>query len=320
MTNQTILITGANGQIGSVLAQHLRQQVGNNRVIVTDLKPPREPTSEPFELLDVLQPKRFRELLLQYQVTEVYHLAALLSASGEQNPARAWEVNMTSLLHVLGLARELKFKLFFPSSIAVFGPDIPKANAPQDARLQPSTVYGISKAAGELWCQYYHDKHGVDVRSVRYPGIIGHQSMPGGGTTDYAVDIFHHAVREEPYTCFLSEHTRLPMMYMEDAIRATIAIMEAPAEQIKLRTSYNIAGTSFTPAEVTEAIRQHHPDFKVIYEPDFRQAIADSWPNSTDDQLAREHWGWSPVYDLPGMVSDMLHHLNLQYSLTHEIN
>ena len=248
MKSKTILITGANGQIGTVLVEELRRRFGVDNVIATDIRPPKTQKG-PFEILDVLDADRFAELIEAYKVTEVYHLAAILSAKGEQNPKLAWEVNMTGLLDVLEAARKYKFKLFFPSSIAVFGGQTPKVDTPQDAVLQPETVYGISKVAGESWCQYYYDKYGVDVRSVRYPGIIGYQSLPGGGTTDYAVDIYHYAVRREAYICFLKENARLPMMYMEDAIRATIEIMEAPVEQVRLRTSYNIAGTKFTPEE-----------------------------------------------------------------------
>ena len=222
---------------------------------------------------------------------------------------------MTGLLDVLDAARKYKFKLFFPSSIAVFGGQTPKVNTPQDAVLQPETVYGISKVAGESWCQYYHDKYGVDVRSVRYPGIIGYQSLPGGGTTDYAVDIYHYAVRREAYTCFLKENARLPMMYMEDAIRATIEIMEAPAEQVRLRTSYNIAGTNFTPEEVFAEIKKHISDFEISYEPDFRQGIAASWPESIDDSPARGDWHWKPAFGLPEITIDMLKQLSIYYNL-----
>jgi nucleoside-diphosphate-sugar epimerase len=312
MQTKKILITGANGQIGTVLTASLRERFGAENVIATDIRPPEKATG-PFEILDVMDKERFRQLVEQHQINEVYHLAAILSAKGEQNPKWAWEVNMTGLLDVLEGAREHGFKLFFPSSIAVFGGNTPRVNTPQDAVLQPETVYGISKAAGENWCQYYHQKYGVDVRSVRYPGIIGYQSLPGGGTTDYAVDIFHYATRKEQYSCFLDQESRLPMMYMEDAIRATIEIMEAPEEQIKLRTSYNIAGTNFTPREIANEIQQHYPDFKVDYEPDFRQAIAASWPESIDDSPARADWGWKPKYGLSEITRDMLTQLESQY-------
>lgn len=314
MKTKTILITGANGQIGTVLTEALRERFGTENVIATDIRKP-DTSDGPFELLDVLDKDRFDEVIRKYEVGEVYHLAAILSAKGEQNPKWAWEINMTGLLDVLDLARKYKFKLFFPSSIAVFGGNTPKVETPQDAVLQPETVYGISKSAGENWCQYYHNRYGVDVRSVRYPGIIGYQSLPGGGTTDYAVDIYHYAVKEEAYTCFLKENARLPMMYMEDAIRATIEIMQAPEEKVKLRGGYNIAGTSFTPEEVAATIKTHYPDFSIQYEPDFRQDIASSWPESISDKAAREDWGWKPKFGLKEMTEDMLHQLKNYYRL-----
>ena len=314
MKTKTILITGANGQIGTVLTEALRERFGTENVIATDIRKP-DTSDGPFELLDVLDKDRFDEVIRKYEVGEVYHLAAILSAKGEQNPKWAWEINMTGLLDVLDLARKYQFKLFFPSSIAVFGGNTPRVDTPQDAVLQPETVYGISKSAGENWCQYYHNRYGVDVRSVRYPGIIGHQSLPGGGTTDYAVDIYHYAVKEEAYTCFLKENARLPMMYMEDAIRATIEIMQAPAERVKLRGGYNIAGTSFTPEEVAATIKTHYPDFSIQYEPDFRQDIASSWPESISDEAAREDWGWKPKFGLKEMTEDMLHQLKNYYKL-----
>ena len=314
MKTKTILITGANGQIGTVLTEALRERFGIENVIATDIRKP-EISDGPFEILDVLDKDRFDEVVRNYEVGEVYHLAAILSAKGEQNPKWAWEINMTGLLDVLDLARKYKFKLFFPSSIAVFGGKTPKVDTPQDAVLQPETVYGISKAAGENWCQYYHNRYGVDVRSVRYPGIIGYQSLPGGGTTDYAVDIYHYAVKEEAYTCFLKEDARLPMMYMDDAIRATIEIMQAPEELVKLRGGYNIAGTSFTPEEVATTIATYYPNFSIQYEPDFRQEIAASWPESIDDQAAREDWGWKPKFGLKEMTEDMLHQLKNYYKL-----
>lgn len=314
MKSKTILITGAGGQIGTVLVEELGRRFGVDNVIATDIQPPKAPKG-PFEILDVLDAERFAELIEAYKVTEVYHLAAILSAKGEQNPKLAWEVNMTGLLDVLDAARKYQFKLFFPSSIAVFGGQTPKVNTPQDAVLQPETVYGISKVAGENWCQYYHDKYGVDVRSVRYPGIIGYQSLPGGGTTDYAVDIYHYAVRKEAYSCFLEANARLPMMYMDDAIRATIEIMEAPAEQVRLRSSYNIAGTNFTPEEVFAAIKKHIPDFEISYEPDFRQEIAASWPESIDDAAARADWNWKPAFGLSEITADMLKQLGIRYNI-----
>ncbi len=314
--NQTrILITGANGQIGSVLTQELRQRVGANQVIATDIRDPEQKTEGPFERLDALDSERLEQLIRQYEITTIYHLAAILSAKGEQNPRQAWQINMESLFNVLEAARSHQLQLFFPSSIAVFGDNTPRRETPQDTIMQPTTVYGISKVAGEQWCQYYHKKYGVDVRSVRYPGIIGYQSMPGGGTTDYAVDIYHKAVLGEPFDCFLSAETRLPMLYMDDAIRATIELMEAPAEQITVRTSYNLAGMSFSPGEVAAEIQRYIPNFTIRYAPDFRQKIADSWPNSIEDSRARADWNWKPEYDLATMTSDMLENLRLKYEV-----
>jgi nucleoside-diphosphate-sugar epimerase len=268
MKKEKILIIGANGQIGSVLTDVLKLQYGSNKVIPSDIRVPDE-KGHLFERLDVLDKSQLAELVNKHSITQIYHLAAILSAKGELNPQWAWDVNMNSLFNVLELAKEKKIKLFFPSSIAVFGDEAAKENTPQYAPLTPTTVYGISKVAGENWCQYYHKKYGVDVRSVRYPGIIGHQSLPGGGTTDYAVEIYHAAVKGEDYTSFLSENAALPMIYMDDAIKATVDVMEAPMEQIKIRTSYNLSGMSFSPIEITQSIQQHYPDFKVTYQPDF---------------------------------------------------
>jgi len=301
-----LLIIGANGQIGSALTTALRDKYTVNQVVASDIRASKTDNG-PFEILDITDIKRLSQLVEQYNITQIYHLAAILSAKGESAPQVAWNINMKGLLNVLEVARLKNVdKVFFPSSIAVFGSDAPKLNTPQDTPLNPETVYGISKLAGEKWCQYYFQKYGVDVRSLRYPGIIGHGTLPGGGTTDYAVEIYHYAIRNEPYTCFLSEHTGLPMIYMDDAIRATIELMHAPAEQIKVRTSYNLSGMSFTPIEVTQEIQKHQPDFKVIYKPDFRQAIADSWTDSLDDSAARKDWGWEVKYDLESMTSDML--------------
>jgi threonine 3-dehydrogenase len=314
--NQTrVLITGANGQIGSVLTQELRQRMGADRVVATDIRDPEQKTEGPFERLDALDSERLEQLIRRYEITTIYHLAAILSAKGEQNPRQAWQINMESLFNVLEAARKHQLQLFFPSSIAVFGDNTPRQDTPQDTIMQPTTVYGISKVAGEQWCQYYHQKYGVDVRSVRYPGIIGYQSMPGGGTTDYAVDIYHKAVLGEPFDCFLSGETRLPMLYMDDAIRATIELMEAPAEQITVRTSYNLAGMSFSPAEVAAEIQRYIPEFTIQYAPDFRQKIADSWPNSIEDSQARSDWQWKPRYDLVAMTKDMLENLRLKYEV-----
>ena len=314
MTKATILITGASGQIGTVLADELSKRYGAEAVLQTDIRLPETATGQ-FEVLDVLDAQRLAQLIKSYQVKQVYHLAAILSAKGEQNPKWAWEINMAGLFNILEAAREFGLQVFFPSSIAVFGGMTPRVNTPQYAVLQPETVYGISKVAGESWCQYFFQKYGVDVRSVRYPGIISYQSLPGGGTTDYAVEIFHKAVKGEPYTCFLQDDARLPMMYMPDAIRATLELMEAPAEKVRIRTSYNLAGMSFTPAELTAEIRRHTPDFQVAYQPDFRQAIAASWPESLDDTPAREDWGWAPAFGLEEMTRDMLEHLRAHYQV-----
>ncbi|HMQ49499.1 MAG TPA: NAD-dependent epimerase/dehydratase family protein [Saprospiraceae bacterium] len=308
MTNPTILITGANGQIGTVLADALRGKYGYESVVVSDIRHSDKPT-ERFEVLNVLDRDGLEKIVQKHQITEIYHLAAILSAKGEQNPQDAWDINMTGLFNVLHIARQYRLKVFFPSSIAVFGSKTPRQNTPQFTVLEPETVYGISKAAGENWCQYYFEKFGVDIRSVRYPGIIGYQSLPGGGTTDYAVDIFHKAIKGEHFECFLEADTRLPMLYMDDAIRATLEIMDAPAESIKIRTSYNLSGTDFTPQEVAAAIKRHIPEFSISYQPDFRQAIAASWPDSIDDSHARNDWGWQPHFGLEEMTADMISHL-----------
>lgn len=305
----TVLVTGANGQIGSVLVKALREKYGKSHVIATDIRDSGALEEGIFQPLDVLDARALAAAVERWQVTEVYHLAAILSAKGEQNPRQAWEINMNGLFNILEAARQYQLKVFFPSSIAVFGEHIERVDTPQFAVLAPTTVYGISKAAGENWCQYYFHKYGVDVRSLRYPGIIGYQSLPGGGTTDYAVDIFHVALRNEPFVCFLAEDARLPMMYMDDAIRATLELMEAPAEKLRIRTSYNLAAMSFSPAEIAAAIRQHLPGFSIRYEPDFRQQIAEGWPQSIDDSHARADWGWQPAFDLLRMTEDMLLHL-----------
>ncbi|MEZ4920444.1 MAG: NAD-dependent epimerase/dehydratase family protein [Saprospiraceae bacterium] len=309
MKKTSVLIIGAGGQIGSVLTEALRAVHGSDQVVATDLR--ELPAQDgPTATLDALDREALGALVDQYQTTQIYHLAAILSATGEKDPMWAWDINMRSLFNVLEVAREKALdKVYYPSSIAVFGREALSENTPQHGVLIPETVYGISKVAGENWANYYFRRYGVDVRSVRYPGIIGYQSMPGGGTTDYAVDIYHHAAQGKPFTCFLSENTRLPMLYMDDAIRGTIELMEAPAEKIKIRTSYNLAGMSFTPAEIAASIQKELPDFQISYEPDFRQAIADSWPGSIDDSHARADWGWKPAFDLDAMTRDMLAHL-----------
>lgn len=315
MTKDKILVIGANGQIGSVLTEALRDQFGEKNVISTDIREPDKP-SPPFELLDVLDAAKLADAVDRHDITQIYHLAAVLSAKGERAPLPTWDINMKGLLNVLEVAREKKVaKVFYPSSIAVFGPTTPRVNTPQFTAMEPTTVYGISKVAGELWSQYYFNRYGLDVRSLRYPGIIGYQSLPGGGTTDYAVDIYHKAVLGQPFECFLREDTRLPMLYMDDAIRGTLQLMDAPADQVKVRTSYNLAAMSFTPAEIALEIKKHLPGFQVSYKPDFRQAIADSWTQSIDDTQARKDWGWAPRFDLPAMTVDMLEHLAQQYGL-----
>jgi nucleoside-diphosphate-sugar epimerase len=310
--NPKILIIGACGQIGTELTQKLRKLYGTENVIASDIRKLNVDVvnSGPFEVVNALDFNQIEHLVEVHGITDVYLMAALLSATAEKNPAFAWDLNMNSLFHVLNLAKAGKIKkIFWPSSIAVFGPTTPKENTPQYTVMEPSTVYGISKQAGERWCEYYHNIFGVDVRSIRYPGLISWSSPPGGGTTDYAVDIYHKALENQSYECFLSAETKMPMMYMDDAIAATIQIMQAPAEQIKIRSSYNLAAMSFTPTEIAAEIQKHIPDFTISYAPDFRQKIADSWPSSIDDSRAREDWGWNHHFALDNMTVDMLEHL-----------
>ena len=303
-----VLVIGAGGQIGTELTESLRAKLMPENVVASDIREVDSLMHQgPFELLDVMDRDALFDLVKKYQITQIYNLAALLSATGEKKPELAWKLNMEGLLNSLDAARDLGVeRVFWPSSIAVFGPNTPQDNTPQHTIMDPNTVYGISKLAGERWCEYYHQRYGVDVRSLRYPGLIGYKSMPGGGTTDYAVDIFHQAIRKGSYTCFLKPDTGLPMMYMPDAIRATMRLMEVPAEQVRIRSSYNMSGISFTPTEIAAAIQREIPGFKISYEPDFRQAIADSWPSSIDDSAARTDWGWTHEYDLNRMVKDML--------------
>jgi nucleoside-diphosphate-sugar epimerase len=323
MSHQMILITGANGQIGRVLAESLRKEYGAQHVLCTDITPSQKQHESsgdiaddgPFEILNVQDSDKLNELLSRYKVTQIYHLAAILSASGEADPMRTWNINFNSFISLLEAARKHSIeKIFFPSTIAVFGGTTPRIQTPQASPLLPETVYGISKATGEMWCHYYHKRYGLDIRSIRYPGIIGWQSMPGGGTTDYAVEIFHAALKDGHYTCFLEENTRLPMMYMDDAILATVQLMKANAANIQLRYSYNLSAMSFTPAEIAAEIQKHLPDFTIDYHPDFRQQIAASWSETIDDSQAREDWGWQPSYNLEKMTADMLSHLTLLYS------
>jgi nucleoside-diphosphate-sugar epimerase len=309
MSTEKILIIGSNGQIGLELAATLRINYGTDNVVCSDLKA-LDNQEGPFELLDVLDKDRFHEIVKKHGITQVYLLAALLSATAEKNPKFAWDLNMNGLFHILDAAKEgLIKKVYWPSSIAVFGPSTPRVNTPQYTVMEPNTIYGISKQAGERFCEYYHQKYGVDVRSIRYPGLIGWKSAPGGGTTDYAVHIYHEAIKNGSYTSFLAAGTTLPMMYMDDAIRATIELMEAPAEKVKIRSSYNVAGMSFDPEGIAASIRKHIPNFTLSYNPDFRQAIADSWPQSINDAEAREHWNWKPEFDLDKMTDVMLSNL-----------
>lgn len=305
-----ILIVGAGGQIGIELTQELSLLYGSSNVIASDLHPISGLPNNPFEQLDILDKETLLNIVKKHGIRQIYLLAALLSATGEQNPMFAWKLNMNGLFNVLDLAKEKHIdKVYWPSSIAVFGPTTPRQNTPQFTVMEPTTVYGISKQAGERWCEWYYNKYGVDVRSLRYPGLIGWKSAPGGGTTDYAVHIFHEALKHKSYECFLSENTALPMMHMEDAIRATIEIMHAPAENIKIRGSYNLAGISFTPKQIADEIRKHLPEFTISYKPDFRQAIADSWPQSIEDGAAQQDWGWKAKYDLNLLVKNMLENL-----------
>ena len=311
-----ILVIGSSGQIGTELVMELRSLYGAGNVVACDLKASAQEVMESgaFESLDVLDKQKLYEVIKKHNITHVYLLAALLSATAEKNPMFAWKLNMESLFNILELAREGHIKkIYWPSSIAVFGPTTPRLNTPQYTIVEPSTIYGISKQAGERWCEWYFKKYGVDTRSLRYPGLIGWKSAPGGGTTDYAVHIFHEALKTNSYECFLSENTVLPMMYMPDAIRATIEIMDAPSEKIKIRGAYNLAGTSFSPKEIAIEIEKKLPGFQISYNPDFRQQIADSWPASIDDAQAKEDWGWKPQFDLLGITSDMLDHLKQKF-------
>ncbi|PTQ93193.1 nucleoside-diphosphate-sugar epimerase [Mucilaginibacter yixingensis] len=311
--SETILVIGANGQIGTELVNALRGVYGTERVIASDINNPTYAIrySGPFEFVNVLDKDNLHHIFQKYQPTQVYQLAAILSAVGEQKPRMAWDLNMTGLIHVLDFAVEFGVKkVFWPSSIAVFGPHSPQYNTPQYCVMDPNTVYGFSKLAGERWCEYYNRKHGLDVRSLRYPGLIGWRANPGGGTTDYAVHIFHEALKNGRYESFLSANTALPMMYMDDAIRATLTLMDAPAQQICIRSSYNLGGISFTPAQLADEIKKHLPDFEISYAGDDpRQAIADSWPKSIDDSQAQTDWGWQLEFDLPKMTADMLENL-----------
>lgn len=313
MIKERILVIGASGQIGVELTLALRKIYGNANVVASDLREENEllKGTGPYVSLDVMNNEMLHVQVIRQGITQIYLLAAILSATGEKNPGLAWNLNMQSLLNVLNIAKEEKLhKVYWPSSIAVFGPTSPKKNCPQQTIIEPITVYGISKYAGEFWCNYYCMKYGVDVRSLRYPGLISYKSAPGGGTTDYAVEIFYEALEEKKYTCFLKEDTYLPMMYMPDAIRATVELMEASFDKISVRTSYNISAMSFSPKDIAAEIKKHIPDFTITYKPDYRQSIAESWPQSIDDSVARKDWGWKEEYGLAAMTKDMM--LNLK--------
>lgn len=310
---ERIIVLGSNGQIGTELVTALRKTYGENKVIACDIRRPDYDikNSGPFEFVNVLEKDTLNNLFQKHRPTQVYLLAALLSATGEQNPKLAWDLNMNGLLNILDLAMAYKTaKVYWPSSIAVFGPGSPKENTPQDCIMDPNTVYGISKLAGERWCEYYHQKFGLDVRSIRYPGLISWKAAPGGGTTDYAIHIFHDALKKSGYASFLSADTKLPMMYMDDAVRGTIALMDAEASKLTVRSSYNFAGVSFTPEDLAIEIRKHIPDFRLTYtDNDPRQQIANSWPKSIDDSTAAADWGWKPEFDLAKLTQDMLQNL-----------
>ncbi len=310
--DEKILVVGACGQIGVELTLQLRKNYGEQAVIASDLREehPLLKGTGPYVSLDIMNKETFHVLVLRYNITQVYLLAAILSATGEKNPTLAWHINMQSLLNVLEVANEEKLrKIYWPSSIAVFGPNSPKENTPQHTTIEPTTIYGISKYAGERWCEYYCKRYSVDVRSLRYPGLISYKSQPGGGTTDYAIEIFHDAINSGHYTSFLQENTYLPMMYMPDAIRATIELMEADANKISVRSSYNLSAVSFSPKEIAEEIKKHIPDFTIDYKVDSRQQIADSWPRSIDDSQAQQDWGWKPEFNLERLTKDMIDNL-----------
>jgi nucleoside-diphosphate-sugar epimerase len=312
MAKEKVLVIGASGQIGVELTLALRKIYGNANVVASDLREENDllKGTGPYVSMDVMNKEMLHVQVIRQNITQIYLLAAILSATGEKNPHLAWHLNMQGLLNVLDIAREEKLhKVYWPSSIAVFGPTSPKQDCPQRTVIEPSTVYGISKYAGEFWCNYFFERYSVDVRSIRYPGLISYKSAPGGGTTDYAIEIFHEAKENHQYTCFLKEDTYLPMMYMPDAIRATIELMEAPSANLTVRTAYNVAALSFSPKEIAAAIRKEIPEFEIRYAPDYRQQIANSWPQSIDDSVARSDWGWRPEYDLSRMTLDMLENL-----------
>jgi nucleoside-diphosphate-sugar epimerase len=311
MKKEKVLVIGAGGQLGSELTQGLWNLHGKENVIASDVREPQGIISEGnFEILDVLKHKELHEFIRKNEFTQIYHLAAVLSATGEKNPKFAWQLNMDGLIHVLDAALQYKVeKVYWPSSIAVFGPNTPKQETPQHSVMDPTTIYGISKQAGERWCEWYFQKYGLDIRSLRYPGLIGYKTKPGGGTTDYAVDIYFKAITDKKYECFLKSDTYLPMMYMDDAVKATLDLMNAPAEKIKIRSSYNISAMSFCPEEIANEIKKHIPEFSISYKPDFRQSIAESWPKSIDDSAARTDWGWQHRFGLKEMTAEILKNL-----------
>ena len=313
--HKSILILGACGQIGTELTFALRELYGNDQVVASDIREGSESlmNSGPFELLDATNYEAIEDVVMYHEIEEVYLMAAMLSATSEKFPERAWNLNMNSLFNVLNLAKERKIeKIFWPSSIAVFGPNSPKDNTPQSTVMEPSTVYGISKQSGERWCSYYYHKFGVDIRSVRYPGLVSWKTLPGGGTTDYAIEIFHEALNKGSYTCFLKEDAKLPMMFMDDAIRATIKLMDCEPGELTVRSSYNLSAMSFSPADISASIKKHIPNFRISYSPDFRQAIAETWPRSIDDTKAEEDWGWEPQFNLENTTAEMLKNLPSQ--------
>jgi len=311
---ERILVTGALGQLGTELVSELQRTYGRDNVVATDIHPPMNKDLEGiFTTLDVLDKKSLHQLTRKYQFTKIYHLAAILSANAEKSPQLAWRINMDGLINILELARDMEIhQVYWPSSIAVFGPDSPKNQTPQDTIMNPNSIYGVTKVAGEKLCAYYFQKYGVDVRSLRYPGLVGHKSLPGGGTTDYAVEIYHEALKNGSFTCPLNSDSELPMMFMNDAVRATIELMQAERQKLTVDTSYNLAGISFTPEDIAQSIRAYIPDFKISYKPDFRQNIAASWPGSIDDSAARRDWNWKVAYDLKRMTDEMICHLSEQ--------
>ncbi len=311
---EQILVTGALGQLGTELVAELQNKYGTEQVFATDIHPPMNKKYHGnFEALDVLEKKAIEGLILRYEITQIYHLAAILSANAEKSPNLAWHINMDGLINVLELAKEHKInKVYWPSSIAVFGPDTPKTNTPQNTVMNPNTIYGITKVAGEKLCAYYNEKFDLDIRSIRYPGLIGHKSFPGGGTTDYAVEIYHEALKTGKFSAPLAENEMLPMMFMPDAVRATLELMDADKEKLSIKTSYNIAGTSFTPKDIAKSIQKIIPGFNINFHPDFRQNIAASWPNSIDDSYARNDWNWKVAYNLDDITKEMISHLRIK--------